>query len=49
MKNKAEKPSKLLLDAIKEAREDRKSGKCYSFKNTEDAIAFLDKIIAEKK
>ena len=49
MKNKVEKPSKLLLEALKEAREDRKTGRCYSFENPQDAIKFIDKIIGKKK
>lgn len=42
-------PSELLLAAIKEAKEDRKTHKHYSFKDSKEAIDFLDKIIAKKK
>ena len=43
-----EEPSEYLIDAIKEAEEDRKKGDYYSFDNTDDALEFLDNIIDDK-
>ena len=44
-----EEPSAFLLEAIREAKEDIKNKRQHSFENTEQALAFLDKIIAKKK
>ena len=38
-------PSDELIEAIKEAEEEYKSGKMKSFKNTAEAIAYLDQFI----
>lgn len=46
---KYDEPSELLLASIKEAREDRKNNKQYSFNNPQEAVDFVDKIIAKKK
>ena len=39
-----EEPSELLIKAIKEAEEERKSGNYYSFAKTDEALEFIDKI-----
>lgn len=36
-------PSDYLLTAIKDSKKERKAGKSYSFKNSKDAVSFLDK------
>ena len=36
-------PSAYLLSSIKKAEEEIKNGEVYSFKNNEEALAFLDK------
>lgn len=44
-----EKPSKRLLAAIREAKEDRKHGRLRSFDNVENALAHLDTLKKKKK
>ena len=44
-----EEPSELLIKAIKEAEIERESGNYYSFTKSDDALAFLDKIVDENK
>lgn len=39
---KEENPSQYLIDAIKEAEEERKKGNFHSFVDAQDAIKFLD-------
>lgn len=46
---KYDEPSEFLLDALKEADEDLKTGRYRSFKNPLDAVKFVDKLIAKKK
>lgn len=41
-------PTALLVDALKEARLERKNNKHYSFKNNDEALKFIDKMIAKK-
>lgn len=43
-----EEPSNYLIQALKESEADRKAGRYYSFDNTDEAVAFLDKIIDKK-
>lgn len=45
----AEEPSEYLINALKESREDIKAGRVVSFDNPDDALAFLDKMIADEK
>jgi addiction module RelB/DinJ family antitoxin len=40
----SEEPSEYLIRAIREAKEERKKGNYYSFSNSDDALAFLDKV-----
>ena len=42
-----EEPTPFLLDALKESKEDIKAGKVMSFDNPQDAVTYLDTIIAE--
>lgn len=44
-----EEPSAFLREAIREAEDDKKRKKQYSFSNAKDALGFIDSIIAEKK
>ena len=44
-----EEPSELFIKAIKEAERERESGDFYSFKKTDDALEFIDKVIDESK
>jgi len=44
-----EKPSELLVRAIKDAERERESGNYYSFTKADDALEFIDKIIDENK
>jgi addiction module RelB/DinJ family antitoxin len=44
----SEEPSKYLIEALREAEEERKRGNYYSFKNTDEALKFLDDVIAGK-
>lgn len=41
---KEETPSQYLIDAIKEAEEERKKGNFHSFTDAKDAIRFLDDV-----
>ena len=41
---KEETPSQYLIDAIKEAEEERKKGNFHSFAESKDAIKFLDDV-----
>ena len=45
----SEEPSEYLIQAIREAEEERKRGKYYSFDSADKALKFLDKVIAGKK
>jgi len=47
--NKFSEPSELLLSALKDSRAEREKNKHYSFKNSKEAIEFVDKIIGRKK
>jgi addiction module RelB/DinJ family antitoxin len=42
-------PSEMLKKAIEEAREERKKGLTQKFENVDDAIKFVDDLIAKKK
>ena len=44
-----EEPTEYFLNAIKESKKDIKAGRVISFKNFDEEMAYLDKIIAEKK
>ena len=41
-------PSDMVVAALREAEEDKKNKRTHSFKNTRDALKFVDKIIAQK-
>lgn len=41
-------PNRRLIAAIREAEEDYRLGRTFSFDNAKDAIAFLDKIKTKK-
>lgn len=45
----SEEPTQYLLDALKESREDIKSGKVVSFKSLDEEMDYLDKLIADDK
>lgn len=44
-----EEPSEYLLNALKESKEDIKTGRVVSFDKTEGAISYLDKLIDNEK
>ncbi len=44
-----EQPSPRLIAAMREAERDRKAGRLISFSSGEEALRYLDKIIAKKK
>lgn len=46
--HKEDTPSQYLIDAIKEAEEERKKGNYYSFTDSKEAVRFLDDV-REKK
>ncbi len=43
-----EEPSEYLINALRESEEERRKGKCRSFKSADEALGFIDKIINEK-
>jgi addiction module RelB/DinJ family antitoxin len=43
-----EQPSELLVKAVKEAERERESGDYYSFSGADEALEFVDKIIANR-
>ncbi|MFH1946616.1 MAG: type II toxin-antitoxin system RelB/DinJ family antitoxin [Candidatus Magasanikbacteria bacterium] len=45
--SRKEEPSDYLIEAIREAEEERKKGNYYSFEDSQKAIDFLDDLIAE--
>ena len=44
-----EEPSEYLIKALRESEEERKTGRFKSFKTADQALAFIDKIIDEKR
>lgn len=44
-----EEPSEYLIKALRESEEERRRGKFKSFKTADQALAFIDKIIDEKR
>ncbi|EKD85343.1 MAG: hypothetical protein ACD_38C00038G0007 [uncultured bacterium] len=44
-----EEPSEYMIQALKESRKDIKAGRVISFKKPNDALDYLDKIIADEK
>ena len=44
-----EEPSEYKIQALKESRKDIKAGRVISFKKPNDALDYLDKIIADEK
>ena len=44
-----EEPSEYMIQALKESRKDIKAGRVISFKKHNDALDYLDKIIADEK
>ncbi|MFA6547963.1 MAG: hypothetical protein WCT11_03430 [Candidatus Magasanikbacteria bacterium] len=48
-KTKFSESSDLLLSVLKEAQDERKTGKQLIFKKPKDAMTFVDKIIVKKK
>ena len=44
-----EEPSEYVIQALKESRKDIKAGRVISFKKPNDALDYLDKIIADEK
>lgn len=47
--NVSEKPTDYLLKALEESKKDIKAGRVISFKNGEEALGYLDKLIANDK
>ena len=45
--SRKEEPSDYLIEAIREAEEERKKGNYYSFEDSQKAIDFLDDLIGE--
>lgn len=45
----SEEPSEYLIQSLKEAEEDRKKGKFVSFKNPDDTLTYLDKMIKNEQ
>lgn len=45
----SEEPSEYLIQSIKEAEEDIKAGRVISFKNPDDALTYLDKMIKNEQ
>lgn len=45
----AEEPSDYLIKAMKEAKEERRKGKFYSFANSGDALKLVDDVVAGKR
>lgn len=44
-----EEPTEYLLQALEESKKDIKAGRVISFKNSQDALSYLDKMIAHDK
>ncbi|MBM3209117.1 hypothetical protein FJZ40_02390 [Candidatus Shapirobacteria bacterium] len=44
-----EEPSEYLIKALRESEEERRAGKFKSFKGADEALAFVDKIINERR
>jgi len=44
-----EEPTDYLLEALRQSREDIKAGKVISFKNSNEALSYLDKMIADEQ
>lgn len=44
-----EEPSEYLIKALRESEEERKTGRFKSFKTADQALAFIDKIINERR
>ncbi|MBI2330405.1 type II toxin-antitoxin system RelB/DinJ family antitoxin [Candidatus Daviesbacteria bacterium] len=47
--NLTEEPSEYMIKALKESRADIKAGRVISFKKPNDALDYLDKLIADEK
>lgn len=46
---RAEEPTEELLASLRQSERERKLGKNYAFDNPEEALAFLDTVIAKKR
>lgn len=45
----SEEPSEFLIQSMKEAEEDRRAGRTFSFDNSSEALEFLDRVIEKGK
>ena len=45
----SEEPSEYLIKSLEEAKKDREKGKTISFKNPDEALSFLDKMIKNEQ